>query len=76
MGGLIGVLRKSGSGLNVKETAEIGVADVISEGKVAVTGVVSFPNLGLAVGMMINELTLVVEIKTGDYGRAEEPGLC
>lgn len=76
MGGLIGVLRKSGSGLNVKETAEIGVADVISEGKVAVTGVVSFPNLGLAVGMMIVELTLVVGIKTGDNGRAEEPGLC
>lgn len=60
----------------MKETAEIGVADVISEGKVAVTGVVSFPNLGLAVGMMIIELTLVVEIKTGDNGRAEEPGLC
>lgn len=76
MGGLIGVLRKSGSGLNVKETAEIGVADVISEGKVAVTGVVSFPNLGLAVGMMIVELTLAVEIKTGDYGRVEEPELC
>lgn len=76
MGGLIGVLRKSGSGLNVKETAEIGVADVISEGKVAVTGVVSFPNLGLAVGMMIAELTLVVETKIGDCGRAEEPGLC
>jgi hypothetical protein len=57
MGGLIGVLRKSGSGLNVNETAEMGVADVISEGKVAVTGVVSFPNLGLAVGMMMVELT-------------------
>lgn len=76
MGGLIGVLRKSGSGLNVKETAEIGVDDVISEGKVAVTGVVSFPNLGLVVGMMIAELTLVVETKIGDYGRAQEPGLC
>jgi hypothetical protein len=62
MGGLIGVLRKSGSGLNVNETAEIGVAEVISEGKVAVTGVVSFPNLGLAVGMMMVELTVNIEV--------------
>lgn len=68
IGGLIGVLRKSGSGLNVNETAEIGVADVISEGKVAVTGVVSFPNLGLAVGMMMVELTVNIEVNV-DYGR-------
>lgn len=57
----------------MKETAEIGVADVISEGKVAVTGVVSFPNLGLAVGMIV-ELTLVVGIKTGDDGRLKSLG--
>jgi hypothetical protein len=43
----MGVLRKSGSGLKLNETAEIGVAEVISEGKVAVTGVVSFPSFGL-----------------------------
>jgi hypothetical protein len=61
-------LRKSGSGLNVNETAEIGVAEVISEGKVAVTGVVSFPNLGLAVGMMMVELTVNIEVNV-DYGR-------
>jgi hypothetical protein len=30
----MGVLRKSGSGLKLNETAEIGVAEVISEGKV------------------------------------------
>lgn len=49
----MGVLMKSGSALKVKDTAEIGVAEVISDGKVAVTGVVSFPNLGLAPGMMM-----------------------
>ena len=48
---------KSGSGLKLKQMAERGVADmvadVISEGKVAVRGVVSFPSLGLvAAGMM------------------------
>lgn len=38
-----------------KDTAERGVAvvaEVISEGKLAVTGVVSLPNFGLLVGMM------------------------
>lgn len=53
-GGLIGVLMKSGSGFREKETADRGVAvtaEVISEGKVAVTGVVSLPSFGLAVGM-------------------------
>lgn len=48
----MGVLMKSGSGLKLNEMAEIGVAEVISEGKVAVTGVVSFPNLGLVVVMV------------------------
>lgn len=52
----------------MNETAEIGVAEVISEGKVAVTGVVSFPNLGLAVGMMMVELTVNIEVNV-DYGR-------
>lgn len=56
----MGVLMKSGSGLKLNEMAEMGVAEVISEGKVAVTGVVSFPNLGLAVGMvMIVELNVL-----------------
>lgn len=51
----MGVLIKSGSGLKVNETAEMGVAEVISEGNVAVRGVVSFPSLGLGLllaGMM------------------------
>lgn len=48
----MGVLIKSGSGLKLKETAEMGVAEVISEGKFAVRGVVSFPSLGLVVGIM------------------------
>lgn len=55
---------KSGSGLKLKEMAEIGVAviaEVISEGKVAVTGVVSFPNLGLVPAMMIE-----VAVRAGD----------
>lgn len=50
----MGVLMKSGSGLKVKATAEMGVADVISEGKVAVTGVISFPSLGLVVAVMMS----------------------
>ena len=42
----------------MKATADRGVAEVISEGKVfegkvAVTGVVSFPNLGLVAAVMV-----------------------
>lgn len=58
----MGVLRKSGSGLMWKDMAERGVADVavladeISEGKVAETGVVSLPSFGLLLaGMMTIE---------------------
>lgn len=59
----MGVFRKSGSGLKVNETAEMGVAEVISEGKVAVTGVVSFPNFGLVVGMMVVDLAADIEME-------------
>lgn len=50
----MGVLIKSGSGLDIKFKAERGVAvvaDVISEGNVAVTGVESFSSLGFVVGI-------------------------
>jgi hypothetical protein len=67
-GGLMGVLRKSGSGLmlKLKATAERGVAvvavlaDVISEGKVAETGVASLPSFGfLSAGMMKDGVEVV-----------------
>jgi hypothetical protein len=50
---------KSGSGLRAKAMADRGVAvvaevaEVISEGKVAEMGVVSFPKVGFTVGMMV-----------------------
>lgn len=50
----MGVLIKSGSGLDIKFNAERGVAvvaDVISEGNVAVRGVESFSSLGFVVGI-------------------------
>lgn len=52
----MGVLMKSGSTLSTNGMADSGVAvvaEVISEGNVAVMGVDSFPSLGLfAAGMM------------------------
>lgn len=58
MGGLMGVLAESGSGLQRKWTADRGVgvvAEAISEGKVAVRGVDSFSSLGLTAGMVSDE---------------------
>lgn len=51
----MGVLIKSGSGLQSRWTADRGVADVaeaISDGNVAVTGVESFSSLGLTAGIL------------------------
>lgn len=51
----MGVLMKSGSGLQRKCTADRGVAveaDVTSDGKVAERGVESFSSLGLTAGIV------------------------
>ena len=51
----MGVLIKSGSSLMGRASADMGVAvvaEVISDGKLAVTGVESFSSLGLLRGMM------------------------
>lgn len=57
----MGVLIKSGSGLQRKRTADSGVAveaEAISDGKVAVSGVESFSSLGLTPGMMATDVVL------------------
>lgn len=86
-GGLIGVLMKSGSGLMAKIRADLGVAvlaDEISEGKVLVTGVESFPSLGLVVGGMVMMLIIDKEqtrsslngIARGCWGESRRGRMC
>lgn len=77
-GGLMGVLMKSGSGLQWKLTADRGVAVVaeeISEGNVAVTGVESFSSLGLTAGMMARlAMAPANELATKKLPRSEGAG--